>query len=252
MTLTGKVVIVTGAGSGIGAASATTFADAGAQVVLAGRTLAKVTTVADRIRDSGGTVTPVQADVTDSGDVQRMIQTAIDTYGRLDVLYNNAGVSPSGTVTDITEDEWDTCIDINLKGVFLGAKYAIPHLQAAGGGVILTTAGTFGLRPAKNKAAYSTAKAGAINLTKSIALDYARDNIRANVIAPGVVETPLLGGAEADPGFQQFLDQYQPLQGLTQPAEVAALAVYLASDAARMITGQVFVIDAGQQTGLYV
>jgi 3-oxoacyl-[acyl-carrier protein] reductase len=246
------VVIVTGAGSGIGAASAEAFAAAGASVVVAGRTLSKVETVAETIASSGGTAIAVRADVTQSDDVQAMITTAIDTFGRLDVLFNNAGISPSGGVTDISEDEWDICLDVNLKAVFLGAKYAIPHLKVAGGGVILTTAGTFGLRPAKNKAAYSTAKAGAINLTKSIALDHARDKIRANVIAPGVVETPLLGGAEADPGFQQFLDQYQPLPGLTQPEEVAQLAVYLASDAARMITGQVFVIDAGQQTGLYV
>jgi len=251
MTLNGKVVIVTGAGSGIGAASARAFADAGAKTIVAGRTLAKVDAVTDIIRAGGGVARSFRADVTNTDDVQRMIRTAIEDYGHLDVLYNNAGVSPSGTVTEISEQEWDTCLNINLKGIFLAAKYAIPHLQAAGGGVILTTAGTFGLRPAKNKAAYSTAKAGAINLTKSIALDYARDNIRANVIAPGVVQTPLLDGAETDPAFRQFLDQYQPLPGLTQPEEVAALAVYLASDAARMITGQVFVIDAGQQTGLY-
>jgi NAD(P)-dependent dehydrogenase (short-subunit alcohol dehydrogenase family) len=251
MQLDGKVVIVTGAGSGIGAASAMAFARARASVVVAGRTLSKVEAVAETIADSGGTALAVRADVTQSDDVQAMIAAAVDQYGRLDVLFNNAGISPSGGVTDISEDEWDICLDVNLKAVFLGAKYALPHLKADGG-VILTTAGTFGLRPAKNKAAYSAAKAGAINLTKSIALDYARDKIRANVIAPGVVETPLLGGVETDPGFQQFLDQYQPLPGLTQPEEVAALAVYLASDTARMITGQVFVIDAGQQTGLYV
>jgi NAD(P)-dependent dehydrogenase (short-subunit alcohol dehydrogenase family) len=251
MRLDGKVIIVTGGGSGIGAASATAFAAAGASVVVAGRTLSKVEAIAEQIQADGGQAIPVQADVSSGLDVQQMIATAVDSYGRLDVLFNNAGISPSGTITDITEAEWDQCLDINLKGVFLGAKYAVPHLKAAGGGVILTTAGTFGIRAAKNKAAYSTAKAGAINLTRSIALDYARDHIRANVIAPGVVETPLLGGAEADAEFKQFLDQYQPLPGLTQPDEVASLAVYLASDAARMITGQVFVIDAGQQAGLY-
>lgn len=252
MRLAGKVIVITGGGSGIGAASAKAFAAEGASVVVAGRTLAKVEAVAEHITANGGKALAVACDVGRSADVEQMIAVTLEHYGRLDVLYNNAGISPSGAAGDITEDEWDTCMDVNLKGVFLGAKFAIPHMQSAGGGVILTTAGTFGLRPAKNKAAYSAAKAGAINLTKSIALDYARDNIRANVIAPGVVETPLLQGAEADADFQQFLDQYQPLRGLTQPEEVAELAVYLASDAAKMITGQVFVIDAGQQTGLFV
>lgn len=252
MTLTEKVVIITGAGSGIGAASAHAFASAGAKIVTVGRTLSKVEAVATNIVNAGGEAIAMNADITNSSAVQRIVAATIETFGRVDVLYNNAGISPSGTITETTEDEWDTCLDVNLKGVFLGSKYVLPHMQAAGSGVILTTAGTFGLRPAKNKAAYSVAKAAAISLSKSIALDYARDNIRANVIAPGVVETPLLSGATADPAFQQFLDQYQPLPGITQPEEVAGLAVYLASDAARMITGQVFVIDAGQQTGLYV
>lgn len=243
-----RVVIITGGSSGIGKASALAFAETGASVVVTSRDLSRSEAVAREIGENG---LALAVDVSQHDDVQRMIAETMARYGRIDVLFNNAGISPSGRVTDITEADWDTCMDIDLKSIFLACKHAIPPMQAAGGGVILTTAGTFGLRPARNKAAYSTAKAGAINLTRAIALDYARDNIRANVIAPGVVETPLLGGAEADAGFQAFLDRYQPLRGLTQPQEVAALAVYLASEAARMITGQVFVIDAGQQTGLY-
>lgn len=252
MMLADKVVIVTGGGSGIGAASAVAFAAAGASVIVAGRTAAKVETVAADIVKAGGQAMPITVDIAQGDAVQQMIKASVDHFGRLDVLYNNAGISPSGRISDISEDEWDTCLDINLKAVFIASKYAIPHLQRAGGGVILATAGTFGIRPARNKAAYSVAKAGAIHLMRTIALDYARDNIRANAIAPGVVETPLLGGAEASQEFKVFLDQYQPLPGMTQPEDVASLAVYLASDAARMITGQVFTIDAGQQAGLFV
>ena len=247
-----RTVIITGASSGIGRASARAFAAAGDAVVIVSRDLSRSQAVADEIAQAGGEALPLAVDVASSADVQRMVAQTMDRYGRVDVLFNNAGISPSGRVTEISEAEWDECLNIDLKSIFLACKYAIPQMIAGGGGVILTTAGTFGLRPAKNKAAYSAAKAGAINLTKAIALDYAREGIRANVIAPGVVQTPLLGGAEQDPGFQQFLDQYQPLPGLTQPEEVAALAVYLASDAARMMTGQVYVIDAGQQTGLFV
>ena len=179
-----------------------------------------------------------------------MLERTLIQLGLPNVLFNNAGISPEGSVTDITEADWDECLDINLKSVFLCAKIVIPVMTTAGGGCILNTAGTFGIRAAKNKAAYSVAKAGVINLTRSIALDYARDCIRCNVICPGYVDTPLNQGfppAERD----AFLAQYQPLPGLISAADVAEMAVYLASDAARMITGQVFVIDGGQQAGLF-
>ncbi|MCS6835432.1 MAG: SDR family oxidoreductase [Anaerolineae bacterium] len=247
-----RVVLITGASSGIGRASALAFAALGDAVVVVSRNLERSRAVVNDIAQGGGEALALAADVGNSADVERMIAQTMAHYGRLDVLFNNAGISPSGRVTDISEAEWDECLNVDLKSVFLACKHAIPHMIVGGGGVILTTAGTFGLRPAKNKAAYSAAKAAAINLTKAIALDYAREGIRANVIAPGVVQTPLLGGLEHDESFQRFLDQYQPLPGLTQPQDVAALAVYLASDAAQMMTGQVYVIDGGQQTGLFV
>ena len=246
-----RVVLITGASSGIGRASALAFAALGDAVVVVSRGQERSQVVADEIVQQGGQALALAADVARSADVERMIAQALTHYGRLDVLFNNAGISPTGRVTDISEAEWDECMNINLKSIFLACQHAIPPMIAAGGGVILTTSGTFGLRPAKNKAAYSAAKAAAISLTKAIALDYARQGIRANVIAPGVVQTPLLGGAEHDEGFRRFLDQYQPLPGLTQAEEVASLAVYLASEAARMMTGQVYVIDGGQQTGLF-
>ena len=167
-----------------------------------------------------------------------------------DILFNNAGVSPSGRITDISEADWDDCLNIDLKSVFLASRCVIPLMIEAGGGVILNTAGTFGIRAARNKAAYSVAKAGVINLTRSIALDYARDNIRCNAICPGYVDTPLNDGYPAA-ARDAFLEAYQPLPGLIGAEAIAEMALYLASDAARMITGGVFVLDGGQQAGLY-
>ncbi len=250
MKLRDKVALVTGGGSGIGEASCYAFAREGARVAVANRTLAKAEAVARSIEAKGGRAIAIGANVARSADAQRMIDEAVAELGAPDIVFNNAGVSPAGRITDISEADWDKCLSIDLKSVFLIARCAIPLMIEAGGGVILNTAGTFGMRAAANKAAYSVAKAGVINLTRSIALDYARDNIRCNAICPGYVDTPLntsLPPAERD----AFLEQYQPLRGIISADEVAELAVYLASDAAKMITGQMFVIDGGQQAGLY-
>jgi 3-oxoacyl-[acyl-carrier protein] reductase len=249
LTLAGKVALVTGGGSGIGRASCLEFARAGAAVVVAGRTQAKLDAVVAEITAAGGAALAVAGDVSLGDDVRAMVAAAGSRFGGLDILFNNAGISPAGSVTDISEAEWDACIAADLRSVFLGAKYAIPELQRRGGGVILNTAGTFGLRAARQKAAYAAAKAGVVNLTRSIALDYARDKIRCNVICPGYVDTPLNDGFEHT-ARDAFLERYQPLPGMVQAEEVAALALFLASDQARMITGQTYVIDAGQQAGM--
>jgi 3-oxoacyl-[acyl-carrier protein] reductase len=248
--LSGKVAIVTGGGSGIGRAAALAFAQAGCAVIVAGRTAEKTAAVAAEIRQNGGDATGLGVDVSRGDEVQRMILAAVGEFGGLDILFSNAGISPAGTVTEITEEEWDTCIATDLRSVFLGAKYAIPEMQRRGGGVILNTAGTLGIRPCRGKAAYAAAKAGVINLSKAIALDYARERIRCNAICPGYVDTPLTAHVEAVER-DAFLDHFQPLPGLIQAEEVAALAVYLASDAAKMVTGQAFVIDGGQQAGIF-
>lgn len=250
LTLRNKVALVTGGGSGIGRAIALAFAEAGAAVAVVGRTSAKLNAVADDIQSNGGRAIAVPADVSRSDEVAVAVESVVAAFGGLDILVNNAGFSPSGRITDIREEEWDECLAVNLRSVFLGARAAIPHMQLRGAGVILNVAGTFGLRAAANKAAYSTAKAGVINLTRAIALDYGRDRIRCNVICPGYVDTPLTAGvplAERD----ALLAATQPLPGVIQADDVATLAVYLASDAAAMITGQVFVIDGGQQAGLH-
>ncbi|BCX03078.1 MAG: short-chain dehydrogenase [Candidatus Roseilinea sp.] len=242
-----KVVFVTGGGSGIGRACALAFAARGACVAVVGRTRSKCEAVARKL---GEHALPITADVARSVEVQQAIAHTVERFGRLDVVLHSAGISPSGRVTDISEEEWDTCIATDLTSAFLIAKYAIPHLRTRGG-VILNVAGTFGIRAATGKAAYSAAKAGLINLSRSIALDYAREGIRCNAICPGYVDTPLTAGV--DPAARDaFLDRFQPLRGVVSTDEVAALAVYLASDAAKMMTGQVFVIDGGQQAGLFV
>ena len=250
MRLRDKVALVTGGGSGIGAASCYAFAREGAQIAVANRTLAKADAVARAIKAEGGRAISIGADVSVGDDVRHMIDTTASELGAPDIIFNNAGISPSGRVTDISEADWDECISIDLKSVFLTARRAIPLMIENGGGVILNTAGTFGIRAAKNKAAYSVAKAGVINLTRSIALDYARNDIRCNVICPGYVDTPLNDGFPPT-ARDVFLEQYQPLRGLIAAEDVAEMAVYLASDAAKMITGQVFVLDGGQQAGLY-
>jgi 3-oxoacyl-[acyl-carrier protein] reductase len=246
-----RVALVTGGGSGIGAASCYAFAREGARVAVANRTPAKAEAVACRIESEGGRAIAIEADISLDADVQCMIDTTVTELGVPDIVFNNAGVSPSGRITDISEADWDECLNIDLKSVFLTARGVIPLMIEAGGGVILNTAGTFGIRAAKSKAAYSVAKAGVINLTRSIALDYARDNIRCNVICPGYVDTPLNEGFPST-ARDAFLERYQPLRGLIGAGDVAEMAVYLASDAASMITGQVFVLDGGQQAGLYV
>lgn len=242
-----KVVLITGGGSGIGRACAFAFAAHGARVAVVGRTRSKCEAVA---RELGEQAISIVADVAHSVEVQQAITQTVERFGRLDVIVHSAGISPYGCVTDTSEADWDRCIAINLTSAFLIAKYAIPHLRAHGG-VILNVAGTFGIRPATDKAAYSAAKAGLINLSRAIALDYARQGIRCNAICPGYVDTPLTAGFDAS-ARHAFLDRFQPLRGILGADDVAALAVYLASDVAKMITGQVFVIDGGQQAGLFV
>jgi len=242
-----KVIFITGAGSGIGKACALALAAQGGLVAVTGRTASKCEAVAAEI---GPNALAIETDIAKSADVQRAIAKTVAHFGRLDSLINCAGISPSGSVTEISEAEWDECLAIDLTSNFLTAKYAIPHLKQAGGGTIINVAGTFGIRAARGKAAYSAAKAGVVNLTRAIALDYARDNIRCNVVCPGFVDTPLTEGFSGL-ARDAFLERSQPLRGMTQPEDVASLVAYLCSDAARMITGQSFVIDAGQQAGMF-
>ena len=249
MRLTGKVAIITGAASGLGRASAKLFAEQGASVVVADRDEAGGLETVTQIRDTGGQAEFIETDVAVADDVAAMVAKAVTCFGKLDVLFNNAGIAIRKPVADLSEDEWDRCIDTNLKGVFLGSKSAIPEMMRGGGGSIINTASIYGVVGGRTRAAYSASKGGIVNLTRSMALDYASQNIRVNCICPGFVETPLLKkilGTEAE--FQALVDMH-PMGRLGRPIETAYAAVYLASDEAAFTTGIALPVDGGYTAG---
>ena len=171
-------------------------------------------------------------------------------FGGIDLLYNNAGISPEGTIETTSFDDFKKVIGIDLYSIFLGCKYAIPYMKKRGGGAIINTVGTFGFKPIPNKMGYAAAKAGAMSLTRSVAVDMARDNIRCNAICPGFVDTPLNKGFTGE-AREKFLDARQPMQLKIQSEDIANAAVYLATEDARAITGQGLVIDGGTEACLY-
>jgi NAD(P)-dependent dehydrogenase (short-subunit alcohol dehydrogenase family) len=241
----GKVCVVTGAGSGIGRALAHALSAEGAHVVAVDQDAAAARETIAGHPDG----VAVEADVSDPQAVAGMIETATTRFGRLDVLFNNAGVSSATTVVDCSPEEWDRSFAVNVRGVFLGCKYAIPVMIAQGGGVIINTASVAGLVGLPERAAYCASKGAVISLTKQVAIEYVQQRIRCNCICPGTVDTPwvarLLGRA-ADPAAarRQLVDR-QPMGRLGTPEEVAQAALYLASDDAAFVTGTALVIDGG-------
>jgi NAD(P)-dependent dehydrogenase (short-subunit alcohol dehydrogenase family) len=240
-----KVAIVTGGGSGIGEATALLFAAEGAQVVVADIRLdaARATTAA--ITAAGGTAVAVPADVTQANDVQAMIQTAVHTYGGLDILFNNAGIGVQGNAVELTEAMWDRVVALNLTGVFLGCKYAIPEMIKRGGGSIINTASIMGLVGGSLSAVYPATKGGVVLLTKNAALDYAQHNIRVNCVCPGHIETPLLQRLLDNPAQREQLLRQYPMGRLGQAREIAQGVLFLASDEASFVTGSALVLDGG-------
>ena len=249
MRLKDKIAIVTGAASGIGKATAILFAEHGAKVVVADIDEDGANQTVSAIRDTDNEAIYVPTDVTISDNTERMAQETLSTYGQLDILVSSAGIAMRLPVGDLPEADWHRCLDVNLTGVYLCAKAAIPAMQKNGGGSIINLSSIYGLVGGDVRAAYVATKGGVTNLTRGMALDYAEDNIRVNCICPGFVETPLVAGVIKTPEEYKTLADKHPMRRLAQPEEIAYGALYLASDESAFVTGIALPIDGGYTAG---
>lgn len=253
MRLANKVAVITGGGSGIGQASAYLFAKEGAKVVIAQRTVATGEATAAAIRASSGAAIFVRTDVTSARDVEQLVRRTIDTFGRVDILFNNAGTEQKPSpIETMDESGWDQVYAVNVKSIFLVTKYAVPEMKKAGG-VIINTASLLGVRPrGPNQAAYASSKGAVIALTKALAIELAPHNIRVNCLYPTLVDTPLARRVAAEKiketGWAEFKRSYEsavPLKRMATPEDVASGALYLASDESAMLTGACLAMDGG-------
>ena len=268
MNFAGKVALVTGAGSGIGRASAILFAREGAKVVVSDIAAKTGTQTAELIKESGGEAIFVQTDVSRSEQVQALVERAVSAYGRLDIAHNNAGIEgPIARIADCVESDWDRTIEVNLKGVWLSMKFEIPAILKRGVGAIVNTASVAGLAGLSQLAAYTASKHGVVGLTKAAALEYRRFGIRVNAVCPGLIHTPMIERAAeakleqdlparwrpAGPvlkamqklGIRAVAPSQKAARRLGEPGEVAEAVAWLSSDAASFITGHAMVIDGG-------
>jgi NAD(P)-dependent dehydrogenase (short-subunit alcohol dehydrogenase family) len=250
--LENKVAVITGAASGMGKAAAILFAREGAHVVLADLNVTGGEETAQLASAAGRRCVFQRTDVSQEDDVKALIARAQSEFGRLDITFNNAGIGGAvGSLELITVEDWDRTQAVCLRGVFLGIKHSIAPMRAAGGGAIVSTASIAGIDGYPNLHAYCAAKAGVLNLTRSASIEYAADNIRINAIAPGGVSTPIVyGGLGGDKATaDQWLAKAQPLPMAGQPEDIAEAALFLASNAARFITGHTLVVDGGATAG---
>jgi NAD(P)-dependent dehydrogenase (short-subunit alcohol dehydrogenase family) len=249
MRLEHKVCIITGGGSGIGRATALLFADEGARLVIADKCATSAQAVAAECVGRGAQAVAVAADVASAADVKRMIAAAVERFGRIDVLVNNAGYGIPGNVVETDEDAWDALMAVNVRGVFLCSKHAIPVMKANGGGTIVNTASVVATVGIANRAAYCASKGAVAALTRAIAIDHVADGIRCNAIAPGTIDTPyfddILNKSPDPAATRKALAARQLLGRLGTPEEIAAGILFLASDESRFATGTVLTLDGG-------
>ena len=247
-SFTGKTAFVTGAGSGIGRAAALAFAREGADLVVADIAEQDNQDTARLIQEVGGRALAVRCDVTRSGDVQAALNKLVEEFGHLDVAFNNAGAEQERKPTaDVTEEEWDRILAVNLRGVFLSMKYEIPLMLRNGAGAIVNTSSGAGIKAFGQGAAYAAAKHGVVGLTRDAALDYASSNIRINAVCPGIIDTAMMqrftGGTPE--GRDRVIGQ-EPVGRMGTPEEIAGAVLWLCSDAASFVVGHAMVVDGGQ------
>ncbi len=248
-TLFGRCALITGGASGIGRATVELLVQEGLCVMMADVDDARGQALAQELQELGARVLFIHCDVTRAEDCRRAVEEAIREFGRLDLLFNNAGIIRRADVVETTEEEWDRVMAVNCKSIFLMSKYAVPIMAQAGGGVIINMASGWGLRGGAQAAAYCASKGAVVNLTRAMALDHGAQNIRVNCICPGDTDTPMLHDEARQVGMPEaefFADAAKrPLRRIAQPGEIAHAVLYLASDAAAFITGTALVIDGG-------
>lgn len=248
MKLKGKVALITGGTEGMGFATARLFLKEGARVVISGRSKEKGRAAVTGL-SKFGEVRFVQGDVSKAVDAKRMVDQTVRTFGRIDIVFNNAGVYIEKRAEDTSEDEWDRVIDVNLKGTFLVSKFAIPHMIRQGGGSIINNSSDAGIIGNRSCPAYCASKGGVTIMTKALALDCAKHNIRVNCVNPAVINTPMLAREVAKSGnprrYMQESRDIQPMGRVGRPDEVAHAVLFLASDESSFVTGAAFSVDGG-------
>lgn len=249
MRLEGKVCVITGAGSGIGRAASLRFAREGARVLAADVSVERAQATCGLAAEAGAQARAIAADVSRSADVQRMLRDALDAWGHIDVLVNNAGFGIAATVEETAEDDWDRLMAVNLKGVYLGCKHVIPIMRSQGSGVIISTASSGSLVGIRNRAAYCASKGAVAALTRAMAIDHAKDGIRVNCVAPGTIDTPyfaeLFANSSHPQDLRRNLEARQIMNRLGSAEEIANAMLFLACDESTFVTGSTLVVDGG-------
>jgi meso-butanediol dehydrogenase / (S,S)-butanediol dehydrogenase / diacetyl reductase len=258
MRLARKVALITGAGAGIGRATALLFAEEGAKVVVQDVKATAAEETVQLIMKAGGEAVAIGGDVAARVDAEAMVKKAVDTYGRLDVLFNNAGIWRGGTLLDVSEEDWDRTMDVNVKGIYLVSRYAVRQMMRQEGGAIINAASVAALRGSPMSAAYNASKGAVLLLTKCMALDFGRYGIRVNCTCPGVIETHMadelltyrsLGDDDRKQALLETYEERHASGRLGRPEEVAKVVLFLASDESSFVTGAAWPVDGGLSAG---